>query len=215
MLPWPGADAGACTRVGVDISGSASQPACVVPFREPWPGRARGLRAQGCEAYYSYTVQCPPRIAASTPRRHQHRTRPTPTSRPLDARSTPRPHRPRSSSTSTQFPGWGPSDRHNGLSYAKLRRPSCACMLRMSSQAVHSKCASRKDHCRRARCRAKGERRHSRQLQGGEPRLQREVGCNVAARRARVYNQAGETTSPSSCTSSPWVRGRTLARLNV
>ena len=48
-------------------------------------------------------------------------------------------------------------------------------MLSFCSQAIHSKCASRKDNRRRARRRAEGERRHSRQLQGGEPRLQREV----------------------------------------
>lgn len=120
-----------------------------------------------------------------------------------------------SRSLSSQFLGWGPCDRHNGLSYAKHRNPSYARMLRKPSQAIHSECASRKDNRRRARRCAEGECGHPCQLQGGEPRLQREVRCKVAARGAHVYAEAGETMSRSSCTSSHWVRGHILDRSNV
>lgn len=72
-------------------------------FREPW--------LAGCKAYRT------PRRVASSANNSIQRRQPTPTA--------PRVQLPPAStrSSSTPYLGWGPSDRHNGLSYAKHRRP--------------------------------------------------------------------------------------------
>ena len=156
-----------CVGVGVDISGSAShapssrkQLLCPCVQRpvssEPW--------LAGCKAYRE-----PPRAASSAnnsteplrPRLHAPHPRlpPAPTPHLLPANSG----------------GGVPATVTMASRMPSITGPSYARMLRRSSQAIHSKCASGEDNCRRARRRAEGECGHPCQLPRREPRLQRQV----------------------------------------
>lgn len=162
------------------VQGSQSQ-LVVPPPSEPWPSPASYLHLYG-KAYRlpltAYRIRL--RYISNIPASNHSTANCTGSPPTFTFTFTPRsPARtPRSSPSLPR--AWGPSDRRHGFSYAELPPPAPATpcharMLSFCSQAIHSKCASRKDNRRRARRRAEGERRHSRQLQGGEPRLQREV----------------------------------------
>lgn len=154
------------------VQGSQSQ-LVVPPPSEPWPSPASYLHLYGKAYRLPLTA-----YDCDTSRISQPATTAPPTA--PAARPRLRPARPPAPPDLLPlYPGRGVPATVAMASRtpapAAPAPPCHACMLSFRSQAIHSKCASRKDNRRRARRRAEGERRHSRQLQGGEPRLQCEV----------------------------------------